>query len=562
MIDIAVSNVKKNFGFKNVFDGFDFEAFTGEKIGLIGPNGCGKTTLFKMIMKKENPDSGIITIRKDAKIGLLKQIPFLQEENISVQEFLNRSFEEVYKIEIKLKELENKMTVFSGQDLEKILNQYADLQQKFIDLDGYTIESKINEICNKFRIDGNLLSRRVSDLSGGESTIISLASIMLSNPDILLLDEPTNNLDIDTLEWLEGYLKNYSGTIIISSHDRYFLDQVITKTVLIEQGKSEIFNGNYTYFLKENERRILSEFEQYKDQQKMIEAMKRKIKQLQEFGRLASPSGESFFKRAASIQKRLDKIELLKKPEEQKEIPINFKMDSRSGNQVLLVNNLKLDVPSKQLLENVSFNIYFKDIVCLMGKNGCGKSTLIKQIIQLYNSDDTLDNENIKLGSNVLIGYIPQVIEFDDDNETILNYIKKFYNGTETHLRASLAKFLFNGDNVFKRVGNLSGGEKVRIKLFELMQKNVNFLIMDEPTNHIDITTKEVLESALKDFPGTILFISHDRYFINELAQKILYIEDKKIKEYLGNYDYFKEQKIKKLLTPETNLQKGSRRLK
>ena len=278
--------------------------------------------------------------------------------------------------------------------------------------------------------------------------------------------------------------------------------------------------------------------------------MKRKIKQLQEFGRLASPSGESFFKRAASIQKRLDKIELLKKPEEQKEIPINFKIDSRSGNQVLLVNNLKLDVPSKQLLENVSFNIYFKDIVCLMGKNGCGKSTLIKQIIQLYNSDDTLDNENIKLGSNVLIGYIPQVIEFDDDNET------------ETHLRASLAKFLFNGDNVFKKVGNLSGGEKVRIKLFELMQKNVNFLIMDEPTNHIDITAKEVLESALKDFPGTILFISHDRYFINELAQKILYIEDKKIKEYLENYDYFKEQKIKKLLTPETNSQKGSRRLK
>lgn len=201
---------------------------------IMMPNMSGETAIARL---KENPDSGIITIRKNAKIGLLKQIPFLQEENISVQEFLNRSFEEVYKIEIKLKELENKMTVFSGQDLEKILNQYADLQQKFIDLDGYTIESKINEICNKFRIDGNLLSRRVSDLSGGESTIISLASIMLSNPDILLLDEPTNNLDIDTLEWLEGYLKNYSGTIIISSHDRYFLDQVTAKTVLIEQGK-------------------------------------------------------------------------------------------------------------------------------------------------------------------------------------------------------------------------------------------------------------------------------------------------------------------------------------
>lgn len=559
MIEIAVSNIKKNFGFKNVFDGFDFEAFTGEKIGLIGPNGCGKTTLFKLIMKKENPDSGTITIRKGAKIGLLAQIPFLQEQNMSVQDFFNRNFEDVHEIEIKLKKMENQMSLLSGQDLERLLNQYADLQQKFIDLDGYMIETKINEICNKFRIDESLLERKVSDLSGGESTIISLASIMLSNPDILLLDEPTNNLDIDTLEWLEEYLKNYSGTIIISSHDRYFLDQVTTKTVLIEQGKSEIFNGNYTYYLNENERRILSEFEQYKDQQKMIEAMKRKIKQLQEFGRLAVPSGESFFKRAASIQKRLDKIELLKKPDEQKEIPLNFKMDSRSGNQVLLVNNLELDVPSKQLLNNASFNIYFKDIACLMGKNGSGKSTLIKYIIQLYNSDNLSSSESIKIGSNVLVGYIPQVIEFNDDNETILSYVRKFYNGTETHLRASLAKFLFNGDDVFKRVGKLSGGEKVRIKLFELMQKNVNFLIMDEPTNHIDITTKEVLESSLKDFPGTILFISHDRYFINELAQKILYIEDKKIKEYLGNYDYFKEQKTKKMVYPE-NISKSRKK--
>lgn len=555
MIEIAVSNVKKNFGFKNVFDGFDCEAFTGEKIGLIGQNGCGKTTLFKLITKRENPDSGTITIRKGAKIGLLAQMPFFHQQNMSVQDFLNRNFEEIYEIENKLKKMENQMSLLSGQDLEKVLNQYADLQQKFIDLDGYMTETKINEICNKFRIDEALLKRKVSDLSGGESTLISLASIMLSDPDILLLDEPTNNLDIDTLEWLEEYLKSYSGTIIISSHDRYFLDQVTTKTVLIEQGKSEIFNGNYTYYLKENERRILSEFEQYKNQQKMIEAMKRKIKQLQEFGRLAAPSGESFFKRAASIQKRLDKIELLKKPEEQKEIPLNFKMDSRSGNQVLLVNNLDLDVPSKQLLYNANFNIFFKDIVCLMGKNGCGKSTLIKHIIQLYNSDNKSSDESIKIGSNVLVGYIPQVIEFNDENETILSYVRKFYDGTETHLRASLTKFLFNGDDVFKRVGKLSGGEKVRIKLFELMQKNVNFLIMDEPTNHIDITTKEVLESSLKNFPGTILFISHDRYFINELAQKILYVEDKKIREYLGNYDYYKEQKQKKLVYSENNSQ-------
>ena len=330
----------------------------------------------------------------------------------------------------------------------------------------------------------------------------------------------------------------------MSSHDRYFLDKVATKIALIEGGKCEIFHGNYSYFLKENERRILSEFEQYKDQQKMIEAMKRKIKQLQEFGRLAGQSGgEPFFKRATSIQKRLDKIELLEKPEVQKEIPLNFKMNNRSGNQVLLVKKFNLNIGNLNLLNDANFDIYFKDRICLMGKNGCGKSTLIKYIINLYNSR-TVD-EQIKIGSNVLIGYIPQNIVFKDNNKTILEVCRQYYNGTETGLRASLAKFMFNGENVFKRVGTLSGGEKVRLKLFELIQQNINFLIMDEPTNHIDITTREVLENSLKEFQGTIFFISHDRYFINELAEKILYIENQKITEYLGNYNNYKEQKLK-----------------
>ena len=369
---------------------------------------------------------------------------------------------------------------------------------------------------------------------------------MLSDPDILLLDEPTNNLDIDTLEWLEKFLQNYTGTILMSSHDRYFLDKVATKIVLIERGKSEIFHGNYSYYLKENEKRILSEFEQYKDQQKMIDAMKKKIKQLQEFGRKASPSGESFFKRAASIQKRLDKIELLNKPETAKEIPLNFQMTNRSGKQVLAVHDLNLSIDDKTLLEQVSFDVLFKDRTCLMGKNGCGKSTLIKHIIDLYNGESH-DGNDIKIGSNVLIGYIPQVIEFDDDTKTLLEVARKTFNGTETQLRSSLAKFLFYGNDVFKRVNMLSGGEKVRLKLFELMQQNINFLIMDEPTNHIDITTREVLESALSEFQGTILFISHDRYFINEIAKKVLYVEDKNITEYFGNYDDYRNTKEKQL---------------
>ena len=546
MIEIALSNVDKNFGFKKIFDSFDLEIISGEKVGLIGPNGCGKSTLFKLITKEEVPSSGIVTTRKGAKVGFLPQMPMLPNENISVSEFLSSSFEEIYRISKEMRLLEYEMTNSQNEDMEKILNRYGVLQQRFDDLGGYLIDSKINEICNKFGIDSELLERDFSKLFGGEKTIVCFAKIMLSDPDILLLDEPTNNLDIDTLEWLEKFLQNYTGTILMSSHDRYFLDKVATKIVLIERGKSEIFHGNYSYYLKENEKRILSEFEQYKDQQKMIDAMKKKIKQLQEFGRKASPSGESFFKRAASIQKRLDKIELLNKPETAKEIPLNFQMTNRSGKQVLAVHDLNLSIDDKTLLEQVSFDVLFKDRTCLMGENGCGKSTLIKHIIDLYNGESH-DGKDIKIGSNVLIGYIPQVIEFDDDTKTLLEVARKTFNGTETQLRSSLAKFLFYGNDVFKRVNMLSGGEKVRLKLFELMQQNINFLIMDEPTNHIDITTREVLESALSEFQGTILFISHDRYFINEIAKKVLYVEDKNITEYLGNYDDYRNTKEKQL---------------
>ena len=543
MTDISIANAKKNYGFKNVLDDFALEVTSGEKIGLIGPNGCGKTTLFKLITKEENLDAGSISIRKGANVRLLSQMPPVVSDSCTVKDILTRDFKDIFEIEVLMKDLEEQMATAEPDKLEQILDRYGKLQTRFMDLDGYNIDSKINELCNKFRISEDMLNRKFNTLSGGEKTIVNLASIMLSSPDVLLLDEPTNNLDIDTLEWLESYLKSYTGTIILCSHDRYFLDKVVSKIVLIERGKSEIFFGNYSYYLKENERRILAEFEQYKDQQKMIEAMKRKIKQLQEFGKLAYPGGESFFKRAASIQKRLDKMELLEKPETAKEIPLNFQMNDRSGKQVLMVRDLDLSVDDKDLLNQVSFNVVFKDRTCLLGKNGSGKSTLIKYIMNLYENEQ--DDNNIRIGSNVSIGYIPQTITFEDDNATILDTARKSYYGSETHLRASLAKFMFNGENVFKRVGTLSGGEKVRLKLFELMQRNVNLLIMDEPTNHIDITTQEVLEEALKEYPGTILFISHDRYFINEIAKKILYIENKGIKEYLGNYDdYINKSRI------------------
>lgn len=555
MTELSLNNIVKNFGFKNVLNGFDLELNTGERVSLIGPNGSGKTTIFKLIIGEEMPNSGQISIRKGATIGFLSQIPPKYNDDLTVKEIIIQGKSKVLEVEAKLRNLEEKMATAAPRQLEILLKTYGKLQDQYEKIGGYRFEADISKVCNGFKISDEMLKRKFSTLSGGEKTIVSFAKLILSEPSILLLDEPTNHLDINTLEWLEEYLKNYKGSILISSHDRYFLDQVTNKTVLIDRGKSEIFFGNYSYYLEENERRIMAEFEDFKDQQKQIAAMKASIKKLQEFGRLAFPGGEAFFKRAASIQKRLDKLELLDKPEEKKELPLDFQISKRSGKDVLIVENLCAIIGNKVLFDGANMHITFGEKDCLMGKNGSGKSTLVKMILDM--SDAELLDGQIKLGSNVLIGYLPQEIHFEDEDITILDMARKFYDGTETHLRASLAKFLFYEDNVFKRVKSLSGGEKVRLKLFELIQKNANFLILDEPTNHIDIDTKEMLEEALKEYNGTLLFISHDRYFINKLAQNTFEINDGKIDKYIGNYDYLKEQKAKKI---ELSIDKNGKR--
>lgn len=537
MLEISLNKVVKNFGFKNILNEFDLEVTTNERIALIGPNGCGKTTIFKIIAGLENVDSGLVSIRKDATIGLLNQIPPLLSNDCTVSEVLTKGLKPIMDLESKLRALELEMSNCNSEKINSIIKEYGKTQEKFEQLGGYELQAKISKICNKFKITEEMLDRSFNSLSGGEKTIVNLASLILSNPSILLLDEPTNHLDIDTLEWFEEFLSNYKGTVIISSHDRYFLDKVITKTILIDRGKSEVFDGNYSYYLKENERRVMSEFEQYKNQQKQITAMEEAIKRLREWGKIGD--NERFFKRANCIEKRLEKMKLLEKPETKKELPLDFQVNERSGKDVLEIKDLNITLGDKLIFKNASLSLKYGEKVCLMGKNGSGKSTLIKAILNNIN----VDSGNIKLGSNVTIGYIPQEIHFEDNNMTILEVARKHFLGTETQLRVLLAKFLFYGENVFKRIEKLSGGEKVRLKLFEIMQYKANLLILDEPTNHIDIDTKEMLEEALLDYKGTIFFISHDRYFINKLAQKIIYIEDNKFNQYIGNYDYYKEQK-------------------
>ena len=542
MIEVAMNNAKKSFGFKNVLDGFDLEATTGERIALIGPNGCGKTTIFKIIMGEEHLDSGMVTTRKSASIGLLSQVPPKVPDNYTVRDLILKDFQQLFEIERKMRECEEKLSVASSENVDSLLSSYGKLQDYFQNMGGYEIDEKVSKICNGFKISDDMLDRSFNTLSGGEKTIVNLASLVISNPDILLLDEPTNHLDIDTLEWFEHFLTGYKGTIIISSHDRYFLDRIATKTIFIDRGKADIYYGNYTYYLQESERRALAEFEEYKNQQKKIEAMKNTVKKLREWG--VQGDNPRFFRRAACIEKRLEKMEMIDRPESKKSLPLDFEIQGRSGKEVLVVDDLGLIAGDKLLLDGANMKLQYGEKVCLMGKNGTGKSTFIKSILDP--NSDFICQGKIQLGSKVTIGYIPQEICFEDDNATILDVARKSFDGTETHLRSSLAKFLFYGENVFKRVGTLSGGEKVRLKLFELIQKKANLLIMDEPTNHIDIDTKELLEEALNDFEGTLFFISHDRYFINQLAERIENIEDHHFVNYLGNYNYYKE-KVKKL---------------
>lgn len=532
MIDISLNNIKVNYGFGNVLDNISLEINSGEIISLIGNNGSGKTTLIKLIASKEKPTSGIISIRKKASIGYLSQQLETIADDISVKQYLYNNLGNILFLGNKLKKYEKILNNSSGKYLEEAINKYTSVQEEYISNGGYEIEERIGKIVKGFNIE-NLLNKKYNNLSGGEKRIVTFASIMVNNPDILLLDEPTNHLDIDTLEWLEQYLKKYKGTIIIISHDRYLLNKISNKIVLLENGKIDIYNGNYNYYLEEKEKRKDLILKNYNTQQKQISSMKESIKKLRKFGKLGND--ERFFKRAKSIEKRLDKIERIDKPRDNDIIPLEFTTGIRTGKDVLTIKDLSIMLDNIILFDNVELNIKYQEHVCVLGKNGSGKSTLIKEILN--------GNNNIVMGTNINIGYIPQEIIFDNNNNRVYDIARKYYNGDESHLRSSLNKFLFSKDNIFKKVSNLSGGEKVRLKLFCLMQQNINFLILDEPTNHIDISTREILEDTLKNYEGTILFVSHDRMFINSIATKIIAIENNKLVEYVGNYEDYKRYK-------------------
>ncbi len=550
MIEISLNKINKSYGFNNVLNNLSFDVKTNERIALIGSNGCGKTTTLKIIMGIESYDSGNISIRKESKIGYLTQMPPKEDDNVSAKSVYLRGVQELIDLENKISDFVENMS--SNEKDIKLLDK---LQEEFRISGGYSLKEKIEKIRNGFKITNELLDREYNKLSGGEKTLINLASIILSNPDILLLDEPTNHLDIDTLEWFEEYLSSYNGTVVIISHDRYFLDRTVNKIIEIENGNANIYHGNYSYYLKESEKRLMIEFQNYKNQQKEIKALKEAIERYKVWG--AKSDNPMFFRRAKAIENRLEKMEVIEKPKTKSELRINLNVEDRTSNRVMVISNLDLKIGNKELLRNSHMEVYYKERVCLMGKNGAGKTTLIKNI--LNNTHD-----NIKLGTNIKIGYIPQEIRFDNEDLTIYEHMRKIFVGSESELRSKLNQFYFTTDNIDKKVKNLSGGEKVRLKLLELILKNANFLILDEPTNHIDIDTREILEESLLAYDGTILFISHDRYFINKIATKIVMIENKEMITYNGNYDSIKKKSndvlIKEVAKPQIII-KGSNRL-
>ncbi|CAI3193892.1 MULTISPECIES: ribosomal protection-like ABC-F family protein [Clostridium] len=540
MIELSINKLEKYLDSNKIFDDITLNIYDGEKVGIVGDNGCGKTTLLKIICgiyEMTRDDKGSIFITKNASISYLNQMPSYSQDT-TVLDVLNKAFDTVKEAEVKMKELESKMREFKDEKLERALKEYNRLQEFYEAHDGYKQDEKLKRICTGLKINEEFLKKDFKILSGGEKTTVVLGKILIENPDILLLDEPTNHLDMESCEWLEGFLKSYKGMVIIVSHDRYFLDNVVTKIIEIEDKESTIYQGNYSDYTKQKEENMLIEFNQYKEQQKKIEAMENAIKRLRDWA--SRGDNEKFFKRAASMQKALDKIKRIDKPKMEKTtIKLNFNETERSGNEVLNIKNLSKSYEDKILFDNAELNVRFKERVGVIGKNGCGKTTLLKMIL----NEEEKYGGDISLGENIKLAYLPQNIEFEYEERSVIDEFRKDISMVEGQARGYLSKFMFYGSDVFKKIRHLSGGERIRLKLSKLLYEDINLLIMDEPTNHLDIGSIETLEEALNNFKGTIIFISHDRYFLNKMSERIVAIENGKFESYLGNYDYYKENK-------------------
>ncbi len=530
---LSCNNIEKIFDDKVVLSKCTFVANEHEKIAIVGINGAGKSTLLKIIMKELTPDNGEVIIAKDTSIGYLAQHQDVSSENTIYDELLTVK-QEILDMERKMRSLELQMKTLSGEGLEQALKSYTNLTHQFELQNGYAYKSELVGVLKGLGFSESEFQKSVSQLSGGQKTRVSLGKLLLSKPDIILLDEPTNHLDIGSISWLETYLSNYPGTVIIVAHDRYFLDKIVTKVVEIDRSQVTVFSGNYSDYAVKKAMLRDAELKQYLNQQREIKHQEAVIAKLKSFNR------EKSIKRAESRQKMLDKIDVLDKPAgPDKTMRFSLEPQILSGNDVLTVENLGKSFDNHSLFENLNFELKRGEKVAIIGNNGTGKTTLLKIINQIIKAD----SGTVTLGSKVHIGYYDQEHHVLNMDNSVFDEISDAYpHLTNTEIRNVLAAFLFTGDDVFKQIGDLSGGERGRVSLAKLMLSEANFLILDEPTNHLDIDSKEILEDALNDYTGTVLYVSHDRYFINRTATRILDLEYKTLTSYSGDYDYYLEK--------------------
>ncbi len=530
---LACQNISKSFGTDEIIRHASFHVEANEKAAIVGINGAGKTTLLRIIMQEMKQDSGEVIIAKGKTIGYLPQNPDITGNHTIYEEVLSAK-EYVISLEGRLREMEEQMTEVPPNELESFMESYNRLHKEFEDLDGYTYKSEISGVLKGLGFSPEEFEKRMQELSGGQRTRVCLGKLLVTKPDIILLDEPTNHLDIGAITWLENYLSNYRGAVVIVSHDRYFLDKVVEKVVELDRSNVSVYLGNYTAYAKKRSQVRLALLKQYYNQQREIKHQEEVIAKLKSFNR------EKSIKRAESREKMLDKIERLEKPTEEN-TDIKLKLEPRviSGNDVLKVEHLAKAYPGQQLFSDIGFEIKRGERVALIGDNGTGKTTILKIINEMVQGD----KGTVTLGANVHIGYYDQEHQVLHMEKTLVEEISDAYPTlTNTQIRNVLAAFLFTGDEVFKRIGDLSGGERGRVSLAKLMLSEANLLILDEPTNHLDITSKEILEQALNSYTGTVLFVSHDRYFINKTGTRILELTGQTLVNYLGNYDYYLEK--------------------
>lgn len=531
---LACNNISKSFGIDEIIKNASFNIEEREKAAIVGINGAGKTTLLRIIMGEYQADSGEVIIAKDRTIGYLAQHQKLSGDNTIYDELLSVK-KDIIELEQKIRRLELEMHSKEGVELEAVMEAYSKSTHQFELQNGYAYKSEVVGVLKGLGFDESDFEKKMNTLSGGQKTRVALGRLLLSKPDIIMLDEPTNHLDMNSIAWLENYLVNYDGSVIIVAHDRYFLDKVVTKVIEVERGIVSVFSGNYSDYAAKKKQLMDAKLKEYYNQQRDIKHQEEVIAKLKSFNR------EKSIKRAESREKLLDKIEVIDKPITEQET-MHFKLEpaKESGNDVLSVEGLSKAFGGNRLFDNVSFEIKKGEKVALIGNNGTGKTTILKIINHIIEADAG----KLKLGANVEIGYYDQEHNVLHMDKTAFDEIGDAYpDMANTQIRNMLACFLFTGDDVFKKISDLSGGERGRVSLAKLMLSNANFLILDEPTNHLDIMSKEILESALNRYTGTVLYVSHDRYFINKTASRIMELSANTVTNYIGNYDYYLEKR-------------------